>query len=224
MQRTVGSTLRTSVEENIQARNWLYTGEFSSAGQLLPRGQGRGKQCHLMYLLSKPRILAESRAQKNLHGGCLDSAVPGFASWGMEEGGQRIFPRVHGLVLLQPAPNAKAFVHSENIDRLHYATYSFTWRKKVFSQLTFSLLSSWFLCIPRYILADEYAGSYQNSSQCAVFWLFCLKSKIWTTFYTQLNYSSNTDFGRKKGSGIKRWMLLMKGSVATWTIFSCNCY
>ena len=66
----------------------------------------------------------------------------------VEEGGQRILPRVHGLVLLQPAPNAKAFVHSENIDRLHYATYSFTWGEKVFSQLTFSLLSHGFFAFP----------------------------------------------------------------------------
>ena len=126
VQRTAGSSMRTWVEENIQPRNWLYTGEFICAGQLPSRGvergshmgwEKRGKQAYLMHLWSKTRILCRQAEAKRIFWLCF-----------LREGsGRGRFVVLYSWSLL---PNAKAFVHGENIDKLHCSTYSFTWEKK----------------------------------------------------------------------------------------------
>lgn len=53
-------------------------------------------------------------------------------------------------------------------------------------------------------------------NRCAVFWLFCPKSKIKPFKQIRL--------WKKRKTTRKSWVLFMKDSVTTWTIFSCNCY
>ena len=102
-----------------------------SAGQLLPRGLGRGKLLFNVPFVKAQNTLQKAEAKRTF---MVDAWILHYLAlhpegWKLKREAREFFLRFMACVL-QPAPNAKAFVHSENIDRLHYATYSFTWGKK----------------------------------------------------------------------------------------------